>query len=139
MGWIANVFLVLGNFFVGYKWRPALLLVAIGEAIWLVRCWQLAAWDMMFICVVFLILAIKNYWQWGKAEVVEDYPWVVRSPEEFVSKAMAAGTYTSSPSNYETIEDKPIAEGTEGTHGKVVSCTKIARKGKWAYKVIWRA
>lgn len=64
MGWLGNSILFLASYLLGYRKRYAFVLVAIGECIWMVRAWQLAAWDLMACCAVFFILAVKNYRMW---------------------------------------------------------------------------
>ena len=65
MGWFANVFLVVGLWMVGNKARWAFILTAVGEAIWTVTSILRGQFDLAFICVVFTILAIRNWFKWG--------------------------------------------------------------------------
>lgn len=48
----------------GEKSPTAFLLVFAGEAIWTIKVARMKQWDMLFICVVFGLLALRNYWLW---------------------------------------------------------------------------
>lgn len=64
LGWIANVFLVFGLWLAGNRWPYAFALTAIGELLWAVKTYRLRQWDMLFICVAFALLAMRNLWLW---------------------------------------------------------------------------
>jgi hypothetical protein len=64
LGWAGNAFLLAGAFLVGEKSPTAFLLVFAGEAIWTIKVARMKQWDMLFICVVFGLLALRNYWLW---------------------------------------------------------------------------
>jgi len=70
IGWAGNIFLILGLFLIGRKWRHSFLLTSIGESLWLWESWRIEREDMVILCGVFLILALWNWWQWGRDVVV---------------------------------------------------------------------
>ena len=68
MGWIGNVFLVIGLWLVGYKNRKAFIYSIIGETIWTIYSIKRGMYDLAFICIIFGGLAIRNWYLWGKKE-----------------------------------------------------------------------
>lgn len=65
-GWIGNIFLILGAVFLGDKWKYAFLFVFFGELIWSYRVYRQKQWDMLFICVIFGLLALRNFLMWNE-------------------------------------------------------------------------
>ena len=65
MGWLGNVFICGGLWGIGNKWRPAFLLSIAGELCWMLASYQLAQWDLFFICGVFAALAARSYVRWA--------------------------------------------------------------------------
>lgn len=68
MGWVGNIFLVIGIWLVGYKNRKAFIFSVLGESIWLAYSIKREMYDLAFICVIFGGLAIRNWYLWGKKE-----------------------------------------------------------------------
>jgi len=66
MGWVGNVFLVLGLWLVGDKKRSAFIFSCIGETIWVFHALSRQMYDLAFICVIFALLAIRSWFKWGK-------------------------------------------------------------------------
>lgn len=64
-GWLANIILIVGALLIGEKNRKAFLFVIVGEGLWIFRSVELKAWDMLACCLVFLFLAIRNYFKWA--------------------------------------------------------------------------
>jgi nicotinamide riboside transporter PnuC len=64
LGWIGNVFLISAMLLLGRKWRHAFLLTAVGEVIWCASSALIGRWDMISLCVLFAILAVRNWWVW---------------------------------------------------------------------------
>lgn len=64
LGWLGNVFLVVGLVTAGNQWRWAFLFTAIGEALWTVKLLRFRHWDMLFVTVLFLILSLRNLFVW---------------------------------------------------------------------------
>lgn len=65
IGWIANVFMILGSWNTGNKKRIGFLLIAIGEVLWIIASTLVGTSSMIFICFVFALLAIRNWFKWG--------------------------------------------------------------------------
>lgn len=65
MTWIANILIIIGLFLVGEKSKYAFLFTIIGESIWTIVAFTLEQYDLAFICVVFTLLAIRNWWKWN--------------------------------------------------------------------------
>jgi hypothetical protein len=70
LGWLANVFLIIGLFLIGRKWRHAFALTVVGEVLWCVVSWQLGRADMLSLCVIFACLAGWNWWSWQEAQPI---------------------------------------------------------------------
>ncbi len=66
MGWVGNVFLILGLLFLSPKTKWPFICTIVGEVIWSVYSYQTSQWDMMFICVVFAMLSVKNFLKWDQ-------------------------------------------------------------------------
>lgn len=67
LGWIANLFLFLAVWLVGKKYRASFLFTFVGEALWTFESYRIERTDMVVLCVVFGVMALWNWWQWGKA------------------------------------------------------------------------
>lgn len=73
-GWIANSLLLAGSFWVGAKRKTGFALIALGEVAWLVTVCNRSplAWDMVFICGVFGLMAGINWLRWHWQEVADE-------------------------------------------------------------------
>lgn len=67
LGWIGNVFIVIGLWGIGSKWRPAFLFSVAGESFWIVHSVNQEMWDLAAICVVFLMMALRGWVKWGES------------------------------------------------------------------------
>jgi hypothetical protein len=67
LGWIGNLFIVAGLWGVGNKRRGAFLFSIAGEGAWIANAYSRGDWALTFICVVFLLMAVRAYVLWGKA------------------------------------------------------------------------
>jgi hypothetical protein len=65
IGWIGNAFVIAGCYGIGNKWRHAFLLTAVGEVVWIATAMLRGQYDLAAICVVFGVLAVRNWWLWG--------------------------------------------------------------------------
>lgn len=65
LGWVANVFLVIGLWTMGDRWPYAFAFTFVGEALWSIKVAKMRQWDMLAICVVFAILALRNLVLWS--------------------------------------------------------------------------
>lgn len=68
MLWFANLLIVCGLWFIGYKWRHAFLFSIAGETVYTVVAYQTEQWELCAICFVFCLLAFRNWVKWGHAE-----------------------------------------------------------------------
>jgi hypothetical protein len=66
IGWFANIFIVIGLWFVGNKRRSAFLFTVAGELLWTGYATYRQMWDLALICAVFAGLAARNWVLWGK-------------------------------------------------------------------------
>lgn len=66
LGWIGNLFIVVGLWGVGNKSRPAFLFSIVGEAVWCANAYLRADWALATICLVFLLMALRGYVLWGR-------------------------------------------------------------------------
>lgn len=66
MGWLGNIGLVCGLWLVGSKTRSCFICTFIGECIWTVYAIHNRQLDLAVICCLFALLAIRNFFKWGK-------------------------------------------------------------------------
>lgn len=64
MGWIGNIFICIGLWFIGDKKRFAFLFSIVGESIWVAYSISIEMYDLAAICVVFALLAARSYMKW---------------------------------------------------------------------------
>ena len=64
MGWVGNVFIVIGLYFIGEKKRWAFLFSVVGELIWCLFSLYKQQYDLAFICAVFCALALRSWIKW---------------------------------------------------------------------------
>jgi len=67
VGWIANIIVLIGTFLVGEKRRSAFLWLAAGEALWAAVGLARKETDIAFVCIIFTVMALVNYYKWGVA------------------------------------------------------------------------
>ena len=66
LGWIGNLFLIIGLFTLATKWRPANLFLALGDGLWTIYGIWLGFLDIAAICGLFTILSLRVWWLWRK-------------------------------------------------------------------------
>ena len=69
LGWIGNAMLFVAVWQLGNKRRWAFLLTFAGDMVWLVASLRSESEEwaaMVFSCVVFGALALRNWWVWGR-------------------------------------------------------------------------
>lgn len=66
MTWIGNLLILIGMYLIGKKYRSAFLWSAAGETIWTVTATMEGRYDLASICAVFVVMAVANYFRWGK-------------------------------------------------------------------------
>ena len=67
LGWLGNLFIVAGLWGIGNKQRRAFLFSIVGESLWVIKSLSMGLYDLAFICLVFLLLAIRSYRKWSEA------------------------------------------------------------------------
>ncbi len=68
LGWIGNLFIVLGLWGITSQrpYRNAFLFSIAGESAWIANAYGRSDWALAFICVVFALLAVRGWINWGK-------------------------------------------------------------------------
>lgn len=64
LGWVANVFVLIGMWRLGTKARGAFLWTVAGEALWVIYGFYLGMLDIALICILFGLMAAINWWRW---------------------------------------------------------------------------
>jgi hypothetical protein len=72
MGWIGNIFLVVGIWLIGCKRRTGFLCALVGELLWTLYARQTGQWSLIFICIVFDVIYAINYWKWRKDDMTDE-------------------------------------------------------------------
>ena len=67
LGWIGNIFIVVGLWGVGNKNRNAFLFSIAGESAWIANAYLRSDWALTSICIVFLLMAVRGYIKWGQS------------------------------------------------------------------------
>lgn len=67
MLWIANLLIIVGLWSIGYKWRHSFLFSIAGEALYTYVALSTKQWELGFICIVFCLLAFRNWCKWAKS------------------------------------------------------------------------
>jgi hypothetical protein len=66
IGWIGNILIAVGLWGIGSKKRSAFLWSIVGESVWVFYSLTIGMYDLAAICVVFALLALRNWIKWGK-------------------------------------------------------------------------
>lgn len=64
LGWIGDLFIVVGLWKVGSRQRNGFLASIAGEACWIANAYLRSDWALASICVVFLLMAMRGYRLW---------------------------------------------------------------------------
>lgn len=67
LGWIGNALIMVGLWRMGDKSRSAFLFSIAGETAWCANAYLRRDWALTTICLVFNIMALRNYIKWGKS------------------------------------------------------------------------
>ena len=67
LGWIGNVFIVVGLWRIGNKVRSAFLFSIVGESCWTANAYLHGDWALVSICTIFNLMAVRSYIKWGQA------------------------------------------------------------------------
>jgi hypothetical protein len=68
LGWFDICFIAAGSFLLGYRLKPAFLIITIGEMTWITKAVWFQQWDLAAICILFAIVAALNWYVWGKGD-----------------------------------------------------------------------
>lgn len=66
--WFANILLLISMWLIGRKNKLGFVFSTVGESIWVVISIYRGSWDLAFICFVFTVVPIYNYYLWWKTE-----------------------------------------------------------------------
>lgn len=66
VGWIGNIFIIIGLWKAGDKSRNAFIFSVIGEVIWVAYALYCNMYDLAFVCVIFGLIAVRNFLKWRK-------------------------------------------------------------------------
>jgi hypothetical protein len=66
MGWLGNIFIIIGLWLAGDKNKSAFIFSIIGESVWVVYSLLNKMYDLAFVCAVFAIVAVRNWYKWNK-------------------------------------------------------------------------
>ena len=69
IGWIGNGFIIVGAWLIGDKKRYAFLFSIVGELIWIWHSLAIGMYDLAAICLVFTVLAVRNWFKWAEGPV----------------------------------------------------------------------
>jgi hypothetical protein len=66
LGWAGNLALIISLYAMHPRRRWPFVMSVVGEALWLVVSVDRRSADMIFLCVVFCVLAVRNFVKWGR-------------------------------------------------------------------------
>lgn len=66
IGWIGNVFIVLGLYGIGDKRRNAFFFTIAGECCYIVHTFLNGDWAIFAAAWIFLAMAVRGYVKWGQ-------------------------------------------------------------------------
>ncbi len=72
LGWIGNAFIIVGMVRIGRRCRDAFLWSAFGEGLWVVDSVAGGRWNLCAICIIFIVMALRNFHKWGAESVPVD-------------------------------------------------------------------
>lgn len=67
LGWIGNLFIVVGLWKVGNRVRHGFIASGVGELFWIANAHIRRDWALASICTIFFLMAIRGWVKWGKA------------------------------------------------------------------------
>jgi len=68
-GWIGNLLILIGVWNLGNRKRIAFLFAIAGESLWAANAWAAGWYDLMFISMIAVLMAGRNWIKWGKIEL----------------------------------------------------------------------
>lgn len=72
IGWIGNIFLLAGVYYIGNKQKVGFLLTAFGEIIWIAYSVTISLWSLVAACVLFFGMSLRNWYKWYKDDKAEE-------------------------------------------------------------------
>jgi len=66
LGWIGNIFILIGMWQVGNRWRHAFFFSIVGESFYVARSYYAQDWALFWICNIFLLMALRAWVKWGQ-------------------------------------------------------------------------
>lgn len=64
LGWLGNILILMALWQIGNKKTSGWVYSILGNIVWCIYAIQVSMWDMAFIDVVTLVLAIYNWYKW---------------------------------------------------------------------------
>jgi amino acid transporter len=64
MGWLASLILLAGTYSLGYRRREAFIFLFVGELLWALVGINRSEWDLVFVCICFALLMVRNFIKW---------------------------------------------------------------------------
>ena len=74
LGWGGSLLLAAGLYGIGNQRRGAFLFSIAGELLWIIKSLMLGMYDLVFICAIFAILAVRSYLKWGAPKTLPHVP-----------------------------------------------------------------
>jgi len=68
IGWIANVFILLGIGMIAYKKRSGFIMGTIGNTLWCVKGFQTGQVDLITIEMIIVVLQLFSYINWKRQD-----------------------------------------------------------------------
>lgn len=68
IGWLGNLFVLLGSWRLGYRQRLALVLLMCGDVCWMIEAHGKEMYDLLTIEVCLFCFGIRNYIKWGRSD-----------------------------------------------------------------------
>lgn len=151
LGWVGTILLGVGLYLIGYKWRHAFLFSIAGEALWLVKSLALGQYDLAVCTIMFLALALKNWFQWreptkylvmtgspypdpSSAHVIHNAPWV---KEGMTLEEANARDRAANARNKVTAESEKLKVGFKKDGFVVTGQDKVNKHN--LFKTYWKA
>ena len=68
LGFFGNVFIILGLYGIGSSKpnRNWFIFSFVGETLYILRSYVAHDWNLLFICTIFLLMAVRGFINWGK-------------------------------------------------------------------------
>lgn len=66
IGWVANIFLIIGYYMIAKQNHHGFALSAVGDVLWAYEGVIANRLDLFVVCVLFTVIAIMGWWQWDR-------------------------------------------------------------------------